>query len=174
MGKYIEIKGDLIDLSYQNKFDVICQGNNCFCTQKSGLAPQMVKHFGTDTFDLEDIKYKGDKSKLGKIDYECLHFTEYNQKFEKVPDDTNPILFSMYVVNCYTQYYYGTKFGIPVDYNAVRSCMKEINTKFKGKRIGLPLIGAGLAGGNWTIIKEIIQTELKDCDVTIVNYGKRV
>ena len=39
---------------------------------------------------------------------------------------------------------------------------------FSGKHIGLPKIGAGLAGGDWNIIKKIIQTELKDCKVTVV------
>jgi O-acetyl-ADP-ribose deacetylase (regulator of RNase III) len=50
--------------------------------------------------------------------------------------------------------------------------MKKINYKFKGKHIGLPLIGCGLAGGDVTIVKKIIQEELKDCTVTIVNYKK--
>jgi len=31
-------------------------------------------------------------------------------------------------------------------------------------------IGAGLAGGDWNRIKVIIQTELKDMDVTVVIY----
>ena len=156
MNNIKEVNGDLIELSLNNNFDVVCQGNNCFCVQGAGISVQFVKHFGTDTFDLEHIKYKGDKSKMGKIDY------KYNN------------IYNLYVVNCYTQYYYGTKFGIPVDYNAIRKCMKEINKTFTGKRIGLPRIGAGLARGNWSIIKEIIQEELIDCDVTIVNYGKRV
>jgi O-acetyl-ADP-ribose deacetylase (regulator of RNase III) len=36
----------------------------------------------------------------------------------------------------------------------------------------MPKIGAGLAGGDWNRIKKIIQTELKDCKVTIVIYNK--
>jgi len=38
--------------------------------------------------------------------------------------------------------------------------------------IGLPKIGAGLAGGDWNRIKEIIKTELTDCKVTVVIYDK--
>jgi O-acetyl-ADP-ribose deacetylase (regulator of RNase III) len=48
--------------------------------------------------------------------------------------------------------------------------MRKMNAIFKGKHIGLPLIGAGLAGGDWEVIKNIIQTELADCNVTIVHY----
>lgn len=34
------------------------------------------------------------------------------------------------------------------------------------------MIGSHLAGGDWGIIKKIIQSELKDCDVTIVIFDK--
>lgn len=168
MGNYKEIKGDLIELTYQKDFDVIGHGCNCMCVQGAGLAVDMVKHFRTNTFILENYKYRGKREKLGKIDYESFIFNNEYNIYEKTVDET----VDLYVVNCYTQYYYGTKFGIPVVYDAIRSCMKEINNKFKGKRIGLPLIGAGLAGGDWNIIKEIIQEELIDCDVTIVHYKK--
>jgi O-acetyl-ADP-ribose deacetylase (regulator of RNase III) len=50
--------------------------------------------------------------------------------------------------------------------------MRKINHQFKGKKIGFPQIGAGLASGDWNRIKTIIQTELKDCEVTVVIYKK--
>jgi len=43
---------------------------------------------------------------------------------------------------------------------------------FAGKHIGLPLIGAGLAGGDWDRIRVIIKKELKDCNVTVVIFDK--
>ena len=49
--------------------------------------------------------------------------------------------------------------------------MRKMNHVFKGKHIGLPQIGAGLAGGDWNRIKNIIQTELTDCKVTVVIYN---
>lgn len=51
-------------------------------------------------------------------------------------------------------------------------CLRKINHQFHDKRIGLPLIGAGLAGGDWNIIEKIIGKELKDMDVTIVKFKK--
>jgi O-acetyl-ADP-ribose deacetylase (regulator of RNase III) len=50
--------------------------------------------------------------------------------------------------------------------------MRKMNRVFKGMRIGLPQIGCGLAGGDWNRVKEIIQRELKDMDVTVVIYDK--
>jgi O-acetyl-ADP-ribose deacetylase (regulator of RNase III) len=50
--------------------------------------------------------------------------------------------------------------------------MKKMNKVFEGKHIGLPKVGAGLAGGDWSIIEKIIIKELKDFKVTVVNYKK--
>ena len=69
---YKEMSGCLIELAKSGAFDVIAHGVNCFCTQKSGLAPQMVNVFETDTFKLEHPKYKGDIRKLGNIDYKLF------------------------------------------------------------------------------------------------------
>ena len=51
-----------------------------------------------------------------------------------------------------------------------RSCLRKVNFKFPRKTVGLPKIGAGLAGGDWIVIKNIIEDELKDLNVTIVEY----
>ena len=48
--------------------------------------------------------------------------------------------------------------------------MRKVNKIFKGKHIGLPKIGCGLAGGSWSIVSKIIRDELWECNVTIVNY----
>jgi len=58
----------------------------------------------------------------------------------------------------------------PLDYEALTLCLRKINWVFSGKHIGLPKIGAGLAGGDWEQIKQIIKNELNDCDVTVVIY----
>ena len=50
--------------------------------------------------------------------------------------------------------------------------MQYIKKRYSGRRIGLPMIGAGLAGGDWSRISEIIEDELGDEDVTIVKFKK--
>ena len=74
----------------------------------------------------------------------------------------------MAVVNAYTQYNFGKVKRQYVDYDAVRSCFKEIKTTFSGHRIGFPLIGAGLGGGDWDVISRIIDEELEGEDFTLV------
>lgn len=168
--------GDLIKLAHEGIFDVITHGCNCFCQMGAGIAPLMANAFGCHTYELEHKQYLGDIKKLGQIDYNTLHFSNWDKKFEKYPDEGDTILFSLNVVNSYTQFRYGRnhKDGDfkPIDYEALTLCMRKINYIFKGERIGLPKIGAGLAGGDWNRIKEIIQTELKDCDVTVVIFKK--
>lgn len=170
MGSYREIDGDLIELAKTGEFDVIAHGCNCFCTMGAGIAPQMARAFCADKFSMEMDMYKGDINKLGTIDFELVHIpkqTSAGINFGSV---------DIYVINAYTQYNYGRNHidgdEKPVNYNAISLCMQKINHTFAGKRIGLPKIGAGLAGGDWNIIKSIIQKEFKDCDVTVVNYKK--
>ncbi len=189
MGSYKEIEGDLIKLAQQGEFDVITHGCNCHCVMGAGIAPQMAKAFGCDKYQMEDIKYRGDINKLGTIDYKTFVFAAGTSEFDIFD-------FDLTIVNSYTQYNYGAnhKDGVlkPIDYDALTLCMRKINNKFSGKRIGLPKIGAGLAGGLWDInelsqidiaqmeskgvivrdIKSIIMKELKDCDVTVVIFKK--
>jgi O-acetyl-ADP-ribose deacetylase (regulator of RNase III) len=188
---YQEVTGNLIKMALEGQFDVIAHGCNCHSVMGAGLAPQMAKIFGCDQFEME--LWGSTIEKLGNIDYATFALT-----------DVGPINLDDYevhtyhpeltIVNAYTQYNYGKnhKDGSyrPADYEAITLCMRKINSIFKGKHIGLPLIGAGLAGGNWDpsslsmveyenylkdpssykFIKHIIQSELQDCDVTIVHY----
>jgi O-acetyl-ADP-ribose deacetylase (regulator of RNase III) len=168
---YNEVDGDLIKLAQRAHFDVIAHGCNCFCQMGAGIAPQMAKAFSCndpekypgESTDFPDRR--GDMTKLGNIEsYSWYVFGEDGERRR------------LEVINAYTQHGFGLNHSdgsaIPLDYNALILCMKKINYKFKGKHIGLPLIGCGLAGGDVTIVKKIIQEELKDCTVTIVNYKK--
>jgi hypothetical protein len=113
--------------------------------------------------------------KLGCIDYETVVLGE-NAIWSLLDAKNNRNEPELTVVNSYTQNYYGKNHsdGVskPLDYEALTLCMRKINSTFRGKHIGMPKIGAGLAGGDWNRIKKIIQTELKDCKVTIVIYNK--
>ena len=75
------------------------------------------------------------------------------------------------IVNGYTQFHWRGK-GILADYDAIRSVMKGVKDQFSGQRIGYPLIGAGLAKGDWDIIGQIIDKELDGEDHTLVIYNK--
>ena len=143
MGTYREVEGDLIKMAINGDFDVITMGCNCFCTMGAGIAPQMAKAFGCDKYPLEGELYRGNTNKLGQIDYDWFN-TSLDSTILRKP---------LYVINSYTQFHYGKNHldGVskPLDYEALTLCLRKINHVFKGKHIGLPAIGAGLAGGIW-------------------------
>ncbi len=156
MGTYKEVEGNLITNASKGEYDVIAHGCNCFCTMSKGLAPQMAKAFGCDEYYYEHKRYYGDISKLGNIDYRTF-------KYEK---------FKLSVVNCYTQYSYDVSIK-PLDYEALILCFRKMNFTFKGQHIGLPQIGCHLAGGDWEVVKKLIQKEFKDCKVTVVIFNNK-
>lgn len=147
MIKYID--GDLLKLS--GDFDVIGHCANCYHSMGSGIAPQIKSKF-PEAYKVDCDTKKGDLGKLGTISYTT---------------GTTPI-----VVNLYGQFdYTGRRSGqMDLDYAALRSSLRLMKEKYTGKRIGLPKIGAGLAGGDWSIIEKIIEEEFRGEYVTIVNY----
>ncbi len=172
MLKYVD--GNLITLALEGKFDVIAHGCNCFCRMGAGIAPQMAKAFGCDKFDLEAKHLSGDMNKLGQIDYREVFIYENNLVFHYPEYSRDDSYNSLFVINAYTQYRHlnrgDSSNKAPIDYEALTLCMRKIKDKFSGVRIGLPKIGAGLAGGNWELISGIIDKELQGEDVTIVNF----
>lgn len=73
-----------------------------------------------------------------------------------VPVQVTP---NLIIVNAITQNHYGTDKRY-VDYEAVAQCFESLNTWFPEMDIHYPMIGAGLAGGNWNIIRTIINETL--------------
>lgn len=172
MLEYNEVEGDLIKLALGGEFDVITHGCNCMCNMGAGIAPQMAKAFGCDKFAMEHANFKGEMNKLGWVEYEGFFLDNGKAWKNKAPLMGRS--YDLFVVNSYTQYNYGKNHSDgsskPLDYEALTLGMRKINHIFKGKHIGLPRIGCGLAGGDWFRVKQIIQKELKDCKVTVVVY----
>ena len=170
MGNYTEVYGDLIQLAKKGKFDVIAHGCNCGGIMGSGIALQMARTFHCDRFEME--MWGTTIEKLGNIDCETFVLGE-NAMWSLNNFDNHKNEPELTVVNVYTQMNIHTNaIPNPLDYEAVTLCMRKMNKLFKGKRIGLPRIGAGLARGDWDKVKTIIQHELADCDVTVVIYKK--
>lgn len=142
------IDGDLF--SIYKDYDVITHGCNCFCAMKSGIAPQMAKKFGCDRFSLEDEYYCGHNNKLGQIDYALI-------------DD------KYYIVNSYIQYSprSPSKYGIPLDYDALTLCMRKIQAIFPNMKILMPMIGCGLAGGDPDRVINIIREEIENATIVV-------
>ena len=142
------INGNLIDLALKEHIDVIVHGCNCFNTMVSGFARVVRDNFPL-AYKADQATTFGDKGKLGTI--------------EVIDCD------GIDVVNCYTQYNYGMDRRY-VDYDALRSCLRSVHLHYANttKAIGMPLIGAGLGGGEPTIILQIMEDEIPEATVVLL------
>lgn len=146
------LEGNLLDLAESGVFDVIVHGCNCFCTMGRGIALEVKKRY-PQVYYSDTLTAKGDRNKLGTYSAAGVYIVEHDHGF--------------YVVNGYTQYDWhpGQR---NADYDAIRAVFAGVKQDFGGMRIGYPLIGAGLAGGDWNIISAIIEEELEGEDHTLV------
>ena len=138
--------GDLIVLAQAGEFDVIVHGCNCFGAMGAGIAKVIAATF-PQALAADLATPKGDRAKLGTISWaDCGGVT---------------------VVNAYTQFHWrGT--GPLADYDAISSAFTEVARRFPTARVGYPLIGAGLAGGDWSQIAPRIEAALAGMDHCLV------
>ena len=147
-----ECTGDLLALALQGEFDVIVHGCNCFCTMGAGIAKSIKKEF-PEAYAADQSTLPADHAKLGT--YSQVHIQRDGKKFV--------------ILNAYTQFDWRGK-GVNADYAAIRQVFAAIRKEFDGLRIAYPLIGAGLAGGDWASIAAIIDEELDGMDHTLVRF----
>jgi len=153
------IKGDLLALADQGKFDVIIHGCNCFNTMGRGIALQIKQKYPA-AWLIDQHTVRGDYSKLGTFTMATV-----NDKLK--------------VVNAYTQY--GMNSGAKAHdifyYTALIDILQDLATKYPSSKFGLPKIGCGLAGGDEDLVMEIIQSfddliSKSGGEVTVVEYQK--
>lgn len=152
--------GDLIEAAKAGEVNVIAHGCNCMNTMKSGIAPLIAAAF-PEAWRADQATRRGDRAKLGTLS-------------EAFVGD------KLLVFNLYSQYTFtGRREGkMDLDYDALSSALEMMAASLHAKcrilgmsthdiRIGLPKIGAGLAGGDWGIISRIVEDKLRDFDITV-------
>lgn len=166
-----EIKGDLIKLFKDGKFDYIAHQCNMIVPSKycRGIAKSIFEQY-PDTANLHDDIIE---NRIG-IDLDISEgIYVYNTKDN--------------IVNLYTQYNPGPGTNHPddIDYYLNRKeylskALDKLNKELKDKKLGIPLIASGLAKAMKysmddlsyfnEFIKSIVEDKLKDVDVTVVIY----
>lgn len=154
MRSFIVKKGDLLAEAFN--YDAICHGANCFCTMGAGIAAGVKKLF-PDAYAADSQTIYGDITKLGGFTY----------GYEKSKDGKE-----LFIFNIYSQFTYDASIK-PLDYEALALGLRKMSYKLRSdypelKKIGLPLIGFGLAGGKLEMIIPIMYRELHDFEVEIV------
>ena len=153
--KIIYKKGDLLECEEK----IIVHGCNAKGVMGAGVAKEIKRKYPF-AFNLYRWHYENEGLKLGQVIIaKC--------KGDKL------------IMNAIIQTNYGRENKKYVSYNAIERCMSFINNEIKnnkktyekvwGSAIAMPKIGAGLAGGNWSIIEEIIEKELTEVQ-SVVYY----
>jgi len=151
-------KGNLLDLAEAGEFDIVVQGCNCFCTMGGGIAREIRDRYPV-VASVDRKTVKGDYMKLGT-------WTECDA------GDLNRFT----VINAYTQYNVSTGQDV-FEYVAFGLILQKLEHRFGDKRIGLPYIGMGLAGGRRETIVPMIEyfaisVAKKGGSVTLVEFAQ--
>lgn len=152
---YKVVRGNAIDIAIQNEAH-FGHGCNCFNRIKSGVAKEVRERL-YPMVEADDRTVRGDRYKLGTYSY---HKFPWGIGF-----------------NFYTQYTYSRE-GVVADYDAIRhsigSALQRI--QFQDNRpLVIPMIGSGLAGGDWPTIEQILQDITpRDCTLVVVEYDRTV
>jgi O-acetyl-ADP-ribose deacetylase (regulator of RNase III) len=139
------VKGDL----FKAPEKILAHGCNCSGGYGSGVAAGMAKWH-----------------KLAKNQYLSKYDSEEGWELGDVQFVTSG---DKIIANCATQDGYMPRGICHADYPAIRKTMELVKdfAKANGYDVAIPKIGAGLAGGDWTIIEGILKDVFVDYDVTV-------
>lgn len=150
------VKGDLLALGKANEFDIIVQGCNCWNVMGSGIAKSIREQF-PDAWLADQETLAGDRNKLG-----CY---------------TIGMAGRLVIINAYTQFNTAKYSGEDVfEYKSFELVLDKLAKRFGKYRIGLPMIGMGLAGGDPERIIPLIEDfsskiQAQGGSVTLVEFG---
>lgn len=145
--------GNLVREADLGAFDVIVHGCNCQATMGAGIA-KTIKDRWPSVYERDRATFLADGAVLGNISQEIVT-TQSGRE--------------LIVVNGYTQWIPGGS-ARPADYEAIAKVFEKVNMNYQGKRVGIPLIGCGLAGGNWKIVEVMAEELMKDVDLTVIHF----
>lgn len=140
-------KGDLLE----SDADIIAHGCNAVGGFGSGVAGQIAKRYPR-VKNAYMLRHREGGHELGEVQFVYAE-----------PGS------GQYIANCITQFNYLPRGVCHADYEAIRTAMTRVKNWAKPKNwsIAIPKIGAGLAGGDWKIIEDILEEVFEDYEVTV-------
>ena len=150
-----ELVGNLLAV----KHGIIVHGCNAQGVMGSGVAAEVRKLY-PEAYETYHRAYKkrinetGKSLELGRV----VWFTASKEEPK------------LAIANAITQEFYGRDPNVVyVSYEAIRTAFRRIGEVAREHQLPVhyPLIGAGLANGDWTVIADIIDQELKGVEHTV-------
>lgn len=138
------IKGDVT----KTELKYIAHGTNCKNAMGSGVAKAIY-----EVYPEVKERYHGYASQYQS--------SLYNQK-QLLGEIQSVRSGNKTIYNLFTQLNYGYDGKRYVNYKAIVDCFKSLTESLEGEIIAIPKIGAGLAGGNWEMIEQLINDTVED------------
>jgi O-acetyl-ADP-ribose deacetylase (regulator of RNase III) len=136
-------KGCLIEAALNHEIDILCHGANCFSVMGAGVA-KLVRDYFPGAYEADKKDYRQPHEKIGDYSHH-RHSPE------------------LLIMNLYTQYDFGTDYR-RFEYGAFKRALESFGQDFGlvNKRIGIPWIGCGLAGGDKEIVRSILESVIDE------------
>lgn len=148
--------GNLLEMAKNGEFDVIIHGCNCLHAMGAGIAKYIKIDF-PEAYAADKTTVYKDSKKLGTFSEATI--TRNGHTFV--------------VINAYTQFEYNGRGKDLFEYDTFPQLLQSIKAKYGNKRIGLPLIGCGLAGGDEPRILTMIKDGFEGVDYKLVEIDTR-
>ena len=151
--------GDVIKALQDSEIDVLAHGVNCQNSFGRGVAGQIAKEY-----PIAKVSYHNfflERTYRVDPEYDGIEFLDKIDEVHVAGDKV--------ILNCFTQQYCGYGGKKYVSYDAIEACFKKAleYCKDENLKIGIPKIGAGLAGGSWNIIETIINEVFGEYPITV-------
>lgn len=145
------VKGSILDAPQMH----IAHGVNCQNKMGSGVAkvlfnkyPIVKSSYHSFFRETEPLLINGQEDLLGMVDGILVE----GEKF---------------VLNCFTQEFYGYDKKKYLSYEAIKRCFTEIDNDDSIDEVAIPKIGCGLAGGDWEAVSIIIDLCTPNTKITV-------
>jgi O-acetyl-ADP-ribose deacetylase (regulator of RNase III) len=150
-----DISGDLLNC----EANILIHSCNCFCTQGAGIALQIRTKY-PEAYEADLQTKRGDINKLGT-------FSQTETKDGKR------------VFNLYGQYRYGRECrhtdyeAIAKGLNLIHGVLHEMQLDRQNTFIGIPYkMGCNLGGGDWRVVRAIIEAEFENSPFEVLIVKK--
>ena len=162
-------KGNLLDI----KRGIIVQGCNCQGKMGKGVA-QSIRDAYPSIYRAYTAFHEKGRLKLGTTQ-NCVSVLDGQTPWAKLHKDAlcSDLPEGLVIVNAMTQNFYGKDGKLYADYDAITSAFARIRmlARDSGLPVYFPLIGCGLAGGEWAEVAPRIDTALGDIEGTLIEYA---
>ena len=151
------VRGDLIQMAKDGVVDVVGHGCNIMTSFGAGVALYLRNAF-PEAYKADCKTVKGDREKIGTYSLAVVNTPTFFGQSR-----------NLIILNCYTQFTYWDPNDM-FSYDGLEKVLIKIKEDFgeSGAKIGFPLIGAGLAQGDWKRIKAIFdKVDIPNCYIVV-------